>query len=114
MMKDLENTQSNSYVMSAQEKGTALFLFITAVDNLKWYRKKTFKKFEIDKEVSFKEFEESWKKATYDEKCSFLESHLSFDYDSNLIHYINLYNISKTEKDKKKALEIFKEYQKIK
>lgn len=116
MMKDLESTQldKTGYKMSIQEKATAIFLFITAIDNLKWYRKKTWKKFGLDKTITFKEFDLSWKESTYEEKSEFLESHLSFDYDSNLIHFINLYNISTVEKDKKKAIELFKEYQQIK
>lgn len=91
------------------QKGTALFLFITAIDNLNWYRKKVYRKLELD--VNYATFKKSWKESTYEEKSEFLETHLEFDYDSDLINFIILFQTQNETRDKKKTLEMFKEYQ---
>jgi len=108
-----QNTQD--FEMNEAQKQTAKFLFITALDNLKWYRKKFFKKLNYN-EITFEDFSESWKNATTEEKEEFLEDNLLFDYDSKLINYINLFNIYQATDEKlsikqrtQKALQLFKE-----
>lgn len=114
-MMNLQNIQD--YKMNEGEKQTAIFLFISALDNLKWYRKKFYKKCNL--EFTFKDFNNTWKESTYEEKSDFLKNTLTFDYDSGLVKMINLMNIYQNTDEnlsmkqrRKEALRIFQELNK--